>query len=114
MARLSADAEKALDRLRRDYASSLPRRLSALDAAWTLANDILNEDTFAELRKVVHSLAGGAGTFGYPDIGKAARALEERMDMLTALEPGQIITLTSLRDRLRTVMAAAVDEFRRG
>ena len=112
MSKLSPGAQKAMERLRRDYASSLPRRLMALDAAWNIVQEVATEEAIAELRKVAHSLAGGAGTFGYPGIGQRARALEERIDILTAAEAGQIAVLAGLLDRLRLELRLAIEEFR--
>ena len=40
----------------------------------------------AELQSLLHTLAGAAVTFGYRELGQGARALEQRLRVLTAFE----------------------------
>jgi diguanylate cyclase (GGDEF)-like protein len=64
----SAEAKLAL--LRDRFAQSLPRRLDAIEAA--LPGDP------AELERLLHSLAGTSGTYGFTAISNLARLGEER------------------------------------
>lgn len=61
--------ESLRDRFRTRAAEDLEVMSAALDRA-----------DLVLLRERSHRLAGVAGTFGYPDIGEAARALEEAID----------------------------------
>ncbi|MFC5510302.1 Hpt domain-containing protein [Massilia jejuensis] len=40
----------------------------------------------AELQSLLHTLAGAAVTFGFRELGQGARALEQRLRVLTAFE----------------------------
>ncbi|WP_229467231.1 Hpt domain-containing protein [Massilia sp. Mn16-1_5] len=40
----------------------------------------------AELQSLLHALAGAAVTFGFRELGQGARALEQRLRVLTAFE----------------------------
>lgn len=39
--------------------------------------DVADAGDLAEIRRIAHGLAGTAGTFGFPQISDAARAVEE-------------------------------------
>lgn len=69
-----------LEELRRYFAGRLPERLREVEAAWAEARgaDIQGEP-LARLHRLVHSLAGAGGTFGYPGLTAAARALERQL-----------------------------------
>jgi HPt (histidine-containing phosphotransfer) domain-containing protein len=46
-------------------------------------------EALAELERLAHRLAGAAGTFGYPEIGEAALALEEWGIATRAVDPAR-------------------------
>lgn len=60
---------------------------------------------FAPLRMQVHKLAGGAKTFGYPDISESAAEVEEFLDRLAAGEEATAIT-APLRTALNALLLA--------
>ena len=63
-----------LAELRGDYARVLPERMSNIEALWRdFSANGLRAD---ELLRAVHSIAGGAATFGMPQVGEAAERLE--------------------------------------
>ena len=67
-----------LRQLRASYYAQLPERLDELRAAWSAA--LAGEERRASLRtfqRLAHNLAGSAGTFGCPELGATARAIEE-------------------------------------
>lgn len=72
-------AEKALGKaaklraLQASFGEELPERLAGIERQWQ-ANQA--GDDVAELHRLVHSLAGAAGTFGYRRLGEQARELE--------------------------------------
>lgn len=79
---MSVDAELArqLDQLRQQFASGLPKRFDAIDAALAACrNDPGNETPLRALMTVLHSLGGAAGTFGFAELGNAARDVERRV-----------------------------------
>lgn len=66
-----------LEAQRADYRSSLPQRLAQIDSLW---RQVLNNEAPApalvSLERCAHSLAGSGATFGFADLGDAARLLE--------------------------------------
>ena len=66
---MNESAEQKLAALRDRFAQSLPQRLDAIEEAL--------HDHPAQLERLLHSLAGTAGTYGFMEISKLARAAEE-------------------------------------
>ena len=82
---LPGDLQQAMDLFRAQFAEQLPARLSELRerlAAWQA--EPANDDRLRDVHRVLHRLAGSAGTFGMPDFGDACRAIEQRLDDLQA------------------------------
>ena len=80
---LPGDLQQALDLFRTQFAEQLPARLSEVAdrlAAWQA--DPSSDDRLRELHRVLHRLAGSAGTFGMPAFGEACRAIELRLEEL--------------------------------
>lgn len=78
--------EEFLAQQRADYRASLPARLAALQAAWA-GLDTAESPPQAQrvaLERCAHGLAGSAATFGLPDLGDAARALENWLESAPA------------------------------
>ena len=80
---LPGELQQALDLFRAQFASQLPARLAearaALDA-WAAAPQ--DDERLRALHRVLHRLAGSAGTFGMPAFGDAARAIELQLETL--------------------------------
>lgn len=71
-----ARLERELRALSEEFAAGLPARLSEIQMAWQAAVAARwSADTFDALYRHSHSLAGAGGTFGFGDVGSAARAL---------------------------------------
>ncbi len=63
--------------LQQAFAVQLPERLATIRHTWEAVQDGANETARCqELYRLVHSLSGSAGTFGFPRLGKEARLLE--------------------------------------
>lgn len=58
------------------YAKRLPDKLSALKLLWANLLASYDQQKLQEFHRVVHSLCGSAGTYGYTELGKSARQLE--------------------------------------
>jgi len=70
-----------------DFRAGLPstlRRLGAAGADFDPATPA--PQLAAELQSLLHALAGAAVTFGFRELGQGARALEQRLRVLTAFE----------------------------
>lgn len=77
---LDAELLAQLDALRRQFAAGLPKRLDVIDSALAaLRADPSNDTALPALLTALHSLAGAAGTFGYGELGDAARAAEHEV-----------------------------------
>lgn len=85
----AADFQKALQQFRDDYARQVPERLAEAQAflQQCLAAP-QDEEALRGLHRIVHKIAGSAGTFGLKALSEAARALEERLDALV-LQPAR-------------------------
>lgn len=73
----NAEIAKKLQVLRDDYAARLPVEIENLRL---LVNDLPNPDlqraALDQLNQKLHKLAGSAGSFGFPELGKQAKKLE--------------------------------------
>ncbi len=80
LAKPTGNLEEALAQLRTEFAASLPDRAQKLDDAWHEPShrDWDSESLNAAYHQV-HSLAGAAETFGFTDLGGAARALNDHL-----------------------------------
>jgi HPt (histidine-containing phosphotransfer) domain-containing protein len=78
-ARLTASSDR--------FASGVQAMLARLSAARAAFDPAVPDPALAEeLRAVLHTMAGSAPTFGYRVLGQQARALEQRLGVLTVFE----------------------------
>jgi len=103
-----ASVEELLAAMRAEYRAALPGKLAAIESLWQgLAAGTSSE--LGELRRLVHSLAGSAKTFGLPEVGLAARGLEN--EIIAAGEPGAgplAARAAQIAAQLRALRQAAV------
>lgn len=83
---LPLDPLERLATLRRQFGEALPARIAALRARWEALCAAWDPATAAELHRQAHSLAGTAGTMGYPEVGHAARMLERLLKLQLGAE----------------------------
>lgn len=77
------DIEDEFEDLRRGYARDLPAKVARIEDAWShVVAAGTGGETLDTLRRMVHSLVGGAGSFGLPAVTERARALEVAVDAL--------------------------------
>jgi diguanylate cyclase (GGDEF)-like protein len=73
----SDDRQARLKRLCDAYAAQLPETLRQIDQTWAqLPRDRWDEERFASLHRMVHSLSGSGRNFGYAMLGDVAHSLE--------------------------------------
>ncbi len=71
-------AADKLRALQQSFATQLPERLATIRHLWVaLQDNSVEAESCRELYRMIHSLAGSAGTFGFQRLGQAARQLEE-------------------------------------
>jgi len=100
--------DHTLNELRKEYRNGLAQKVGRVeDLARTLAPGLPKRAEFDELRRLAHSMAGAAPSFGLPEVGAAARALEEALNALGAAPKGDLAKAKSLVTALRSVADAA-------
>ncbi len=73
----NAEIALKLQALRDDYAVRLPIELQSLrELVGNLAHPELQRESLELLNQKLHKLAGSAGSFGFPELGKQAKKLE--------------------------------------
>jgi chemotaxis protein histidine kinase CheA len=78
-----ADIDQALALFRAQFAEQLPARLAEISErlqAWR--SDPSDGENLRALYRVLHRLAGSAGTFGMPEFGAACRGIEADLEEL--------------------------------
>ena len=75
MANADSELERKLAEVRQAYVEKLPLRLEDIRAHFEQAR-AGDPDAFATLHRLVHSLTGSAGTFGFHDLSMLARVIE--------------------------------------
>lgn len=101
-------ADNTLTELRREYRNGLALKVGRVEAlARTLAPGLPKRAEYEELRRLAHSMAGAAPTFGLPDVGAAARALEEALNQLGAAPQDDPANAKALVAALRSAANAA-------
>jgi HPt (histidine-containing phosphotransfer) domain-containing protein len=71
------ELHRALAGMRSEYASGLPAKLALIESLWREIG--AGAPKHEDLLRVVHSIAGAAGTFGLAEVGDAALDLEEAL-----------------------------------
>lgn len=81
------DFQKFLDQQRADYQRALPEKMAHIRALWNAVAGGDETAPQAELERLVHTLAGTAGTLGFHEVGAAARALELLLEQASESGP---------------------------
>ncbi|MBC3880717.1 diguanylate cyclase [Undibacterium sp. LX40W] len=80
MSSADEELEAAIRALGQVFISKLPGKLAEIeDAKDAFLRDPNNKEHEALLHRLLHTMAGSAGTFGFPDMGTKARALESQL-----------------------------------
>lgn len=82
------DFQKFLDQQRAVYQRALPKKMAHIRALWNAVAGGDETAPQAELERLVHSLAGTAGTLGFHQVSAAAKALELLLEQ--AAQAGQV------------------------
>lgn len=100
------DFQQALQQLRADFARQVPDRLrEAQDRLQECLATPGDDAPLRELHRVIHKLAGSAGTFGMRELGERARALEEVLDTLLANPQRSAADFATIEQGLRLLAA---------
>lgn len=82
MASEKSSFELHLEKLKSEYKTQLPKKISVIKHDWQELNNTWRGEAIVQLHRNVHSLIGTSGTFGFNDISKTARTLEEQLKPL--------------------------------
>ncbi len=82
MASEKSSFELHLEKLKSEYKAQLPAKIASIKSDWDLLNNQWQNELMVQLHRNVHSLIGTSGTFGFNDISKTARTLEEQLKPL--------------------------------
>jgi HPt (histidine-containing phosphotransfer) domain-containing protein len=75
------DMQDKVRQLALGFLARLPARFEKMNEAFALCQAQASDGGhWQELRRLLHSLGGAAGTFGLPDLGQEARAIETIID----------------------------------
>jgi diguanylate cyclase (GGDEF)-like protein len=89
MAQSSQEIAQHLLALRDSYARQLPEKITRIDAVWREALEC-NTTSLTEMHQLVHSLTGSGATFGFIELSRAARFLEQALQNLLAAGAGRL------------------------
>ena len=70
------DIQQKLQLLRQQYAEKLPAKINALAQQWHTLNPDPQSADYENLIREFHSLAGSGTSFGFPQITKLSREIE--------------------------------------
>lgn len=71
--------------LHASFVAKIPAKMDEIDAAWKLCEqDPAAQDHWSTLHRLLHTLAGSSGSFGFAELGVRARAIEMDIKAMTA------------------------------
>ena len=74
---------KEFQKLRAEFRGSLPAKLTRLRSLWARVDcEEPDPDALEILKRELHTMAGSGGSFGLPQVSKAAAAAEDALDGL--------------------------------
>ena len=69
------DIRKKLEKVRLSYIASLDDKREEIDQHWRKLKENWDNETYDNLYLIVHSLAGSAETFGFPELTQRSRSI---------------------------------------
>jgi HPt (histidine-containing phosphotransfer) domain-containing protein len=110
------NADTRLQALQSRYQTSLPNKRASVELAWrALCADSTDPARLESLARLVHRLAGSAGSYGYREIGEiagSADALLEKLGRLDEPEPSPA-DCCSILDGLTPLIASLLQAMER-
>jgi diguanylate cyclase (GGDEF)-like protein len=121
-AKKTAELQNKLKALEQMFAERLPTRLKEIEDAMAAAlagpndangaenanaNANANADAVAQLHRLLHSIAGTAGTFGFVELGERARLLENALAPVIAGGPKAVQEMQTLQPAMRAFLSWA-------
>lgn len=106
----SDEVEKTLEKLREDYKTKLPEKISELNGIYKKLTKSFSQEELKNFYIKVHNLHGTAGTFGYPELGEIAAQLEKLIKQSMERSDGLIEKAADIQKLLDSLQSQAVSE----
>jgi len=75
------DFEQEMKALKTEFKRALPERIARIEGLWSgMQSAVPTAQHLRELKRALHMLAGSASTFGFADVGDAARLAERALN----------------------------------
>lgn len=91
MSDTSSSFDEKLKQLTREFEVLLPKKLFQIEETWRKYTNHKKPDKerLAEVKRLIHTLAGSSASFGFRDLGNKARTLESRIAALSQASDDQ-------------------------
>jgi HPt (histidine-containing phosphotransfer) domain-containing protein len=93
--------------LRAEYLAEAPKRLEALREMLSCYAD--DPAAVAELHRLMHQLTGSAGSYGFDEVSRIARQLEQKLKPHPSADPVFLAELAEGLDRISDLLAPPTD-----
>lgn len=67
--------QEKLEKVRLSYITTLDEKREDIETHWRELNESWDDETYNSLYMVIHSIAGSAETFGFPELTQRARSV---------------------------------------
>ena len=106
-----ADIQEKLKKLRNAFVLELPSRWAAAQEQWR-HTEIKDKSALYDLHRILHSLIGSSGTFGFHDLSQKLRETEQKLlaHKETGLPADKFETIAQDFDALSAMVAAVCHE----
>jgi len=107
MANPAEEFQEKMRVLRVAYAAQLPEKIRQIEEACAGYQSRLDEETLQTLHLMVHSLTGSGATFGFSELSRFARVLEEFLKgIVNQGSPASDVQLTEIQRKIMLVKQA--------
>lgn len=99
------DFEQQLKVLKVEFKRALPERIARIENLWSgMQAAVPTSQHLRELKRALHMLAGSAPTFGFSDVGEAARLAERALNTYGSADTKGLLTtvqqsIAAMRER---------------
>lgn len=108
MASPAAELQEKLQVLRAAYAAQLPEKIRQIEEACAGYQSRLDEEGLHALHRMVHSLTGSGATFGFAELSRVARILEEYLKgIVNQGSPASEAQVAEIQNQIAAVRRAA-------
>ena len=88
---------REFDQLRAEYRRGMPEKLARVQRLWALVSGSKAVGLqLSELCRELHTVAGSAGSFGLPELSKAALAAENHLIASASIGEAERVTMAQL------------------